>query len=358
MVETTLLSWSPRVRPEVIRRLYESDARGMLDEDLLEEVGFGLYSRCADILEVSQAVRGQVKCRQCGEIIQRQAMGRPAEKPEILTCAQCSWEIGWEDYLRSYKGQRLFAGLADAVFESFLEQWEKARSPGEKMIAVDNLIHAFHLYLDAPGRPVGVNVIHGKAREVIDLINGLACGPRSTPGLQASRDEWRSQFDNNLCYPALEFLDIDQARTPEFGEKIPGVEYILRPGAYAVIFDAHKRVAVIQVDERVFLPGGGSNPGEIPEETLQRVAREECGREIHIRWKIGEAISYLLEPGEGQHYQVPGHYFSAAFGKRIADPLESDHTLIWLDLQEAVDSLPPAQAWAVGKTAGDPTENR
>ncbi len=357
MVETTPLFWSRRVRPEKIRRLYESDARGMLDEVLLEEVGFGLYSRCADILEVSQAVRGQVKCRQCGTILVRQARGQPAVKQEVLTCTQCSWQILWEDYLRSYKGQRLFAGLADAVFESFLEGWVKARSQGDKMIAIDNLIHAFHLYQNAPGRPVGVNVIHGKARGVIDLINSLAYGPGSTPGLQASRDEWRSQFNSNLCYPAVEFLDIDQARIPEFGEKTPGIEYTPRQGAHAVILDAHRRVGVVRVSERLFLPGGGSHPGEFPEETLRREVREECGREIHIPHQIGEAVSYLFAQSERKHYQVHGHYFSAAFEKKIAEPVESDHILIWLDVQEAIKLLPPAHAWAIRKTTGNPSQH-
>jgi hypothetical protein len=34
-----LPTWALRVKPYLIRRLYESDAQGMLDSDLLEEVG-------------------------------------------------------------------------------------------------------------------------------------------------------------------------------------------------------------------------------------------------------------------------------------------------------------------------------
>jgi 8-oxo-dGTP diphosphatase len=351
MPETTDFNWSPRIRPEKIRRLYESDARGLLDEELLGEVGFGLYSRCQDILEVSQAVRGRVKCRRCGAFIERRSIGQPEEKHEILSCANCSWQVAWEAYLKSYQGQRLYAGLADSIFESFLKEWGAANSSQAKLIAIDNLIHAFHLYQNAPGRPVGVNVVHGKVREVIDLIDGLAYGAGSTPGLEESRDRWRGGFGDSLCYPSESILLSGKAGIPEFGEKEKGVEYTPRPGAYAVIFDGRRRVAVVRAGRGYFLPGGGALAGEIPEDTLRREIREECGRETLLRKKIGEAVSYLYAPGEEKHYRIHGCFFTAAFGKRIGEPVEKDHTLCWLMLEEALESLSPAQAWAVSIAA-------
>ena len=60
------------VLPAKIRRLYESDAQGMLDQDLLDDVGYSIHVRCRDILEVSEARRGHVKCRSCENVIQRQ----------------------------------------------------------------------------------------------------------------------------------------------------------------------------------------------------------------------------------------------------------------------------------------------
>ena len=38
-----------------IRRLYESEAQWLLDEELLEDVGFMLYLRCRDILTILEA---------------------------------------------------------------------------------------------------------------------------------------------------------------------------------------------------------------------------------------------------------------------------------------------------------------
>ena len=47
--------WASRVNPATIRRLYETDARGIVDEDLIDEVGFALYARCQSILCASDS---------------------------------------------------------------------------------------------------------------------------------------------------------------------------------------------------------------------------------------------------------------------------------------------------------------
>ena len=38
--------WAPRLRPQLLRRLYESDARGIQDLELCDEVGMFLFMRC------------------------------------------------------------------------------------------------------------------------------------------------------------------------------------------------------------------------------------------------------------------------------------------------------------------------
>jgi len=52
--DSTMIRESRRVPRHKIRRLYESDARGMLDEELLDDVGYGIYARCQDIIETYQ----------------------------------------------------------------------------------------------------------------------------------------------------------------------------------------------------------------------------------------------------------------------------------------------------------------
>jgi hypothetical protein len=49
------IRWSPRVPQWKIQRLYESDAQGLLDEELLDDVGITLWLRCRDILTIHEA---------------------------------------------------------------------------------------------------------------------------------------------------------------------------------------------------------------------------------------------------------------------------------------------------------------
>jgi hypothetical protein len=42
--------WAPRVNPSLIRRLYEADARGIVDDELFDDVGSALHARCQSIL--------------------------------------------------------------------------------------------------------------------------------------------------------------------------------------------------------------------------------------------------------------------------------------------------------------------
>lgn len=61
MTDSSKIHWSRRVPRHKVRRLYESDARGMLDEDLLEDVGFRIFVRCQAVVDVTEASKGGVK---------------------------------------------------------------------------------------------------------------------------------------------------------------------------------------------------------------------------------------------------------------------------------------------------------
>ncbi len=71
--------WPPRVKKSALRRLYESEAAGLMDEELLEDVGITLWMRCRAILDVARAVAGQVICPHCQQPIplQHGADGEP-----------------------------------------------------------------------------------------------------------------------------------------------------------------------------------------------------------------------------------------------------------------------------------------
>jgi hypothetical protein len=61
--------WAPRVPPHTIRRLYETDARGIVDEEQVDEVGYALYARCRSILRVTAAHGHHATCPRCERTI-------------------------------------------------------------------------------------------------------------------------------------------------------------------------------------------------------------------------------------------------------------------------------------------------
>jgi len=135
---------------------------------------------------------------------------------------------------------------------------------------------------------------------------------------------------------------------PIFGSKIAGQNYIERPGAYAVIQDEHGRFATLRIGTALFLPGGGSLPGETPEVTLQREVMEECGRAIKISREIGEAIEYLYAPKHGVYYQIHSTFFNARFVDGEVLQHEEKHTFAWLSAIESRQHFQrPSQAWAI-----------
>ncbi|MDP6038304.1 MAG: hypothetical protein QGG64_07130 [Candidatus Latescibacteria bacterium] len=55
-----------------IRQFYETDAKGIYDEDLIDDVGYGLLARCESFIIANRTRSGEVLCPQCNELIQRE----------------------------------------------------------------------------------------------------------------------------------------------------------------------------------------------------------------------------------------------------------------------------------------------
>ena len=184
--------WAPRLDQSLLRRLYEADAQGIQDDELLDEVGWRLKARCESFITAVEAARGRVQCPACGQIVLHHA-----GVDEILRCASCGWEMPWRVYFKSFQHKQLSgADAVLALFGEFVAQFPKARTPQEKMLCIDRLIHGFHYNLQfGPTRAVGVNLIKGGYHEVVDFLDRLTYGASSTPGLQAERKEWRKTIN-------------------------------------------------------------------------------------------------------------------------------------------------------------------
>jgi len=183
------IRWARRVKPEKIRRLYTLDAKGIVDEELIDEVGYAMYARCLSIRTVTRAAAGRATCPRC------QAEVRHAwEKNQLLECP-CGWSASWGAYLKSYQGKQLHGGQAYPMFRDFIDRWPLARSSRDKMLAIDALIHACHgQWLGQMGRPAACNLIEGTMTELVKFLDELAYGSLSTEGMAESRERWNADL--------------------------------------------------------------------------------------------------------------------------------------------------------------------
>jgi hypothetical protein len=197
------IEWSPRVSMARIRALYINEARGDLDDELVDDVGFGLLARCRSIIEYTDACeQGRVRCMRCAKQGQTTIIQRNMNKPSaLLRCPVCGWQVRW----RVYKSEsanadgQLIAGHAGAAFARYVAVYPQCRTREEKIIAIDRLIHEFHWILihdDEPARaakPAGVNLLRGTITQVLDMLNQLTYGENTPPELLESKERWISQ---------------------------------------------------------------------------------------------------------------------------------------------------------------------
>ncbi len=177
-VKDGTIVWSPRVPKADLLRLYENDANGTADEELLLGTGLALYMRCSDILYVLDILNGLVRCPVCeykeGRKIKMNGIN------DLYTCPECAFSIGRKQLEQSYRHKQLNPGGAVPFFREFMQDWGQAESAPQKMLAIDKVIHSFHYSLKAdpslPTRAAGVNLIEGKIGDVTDFLDALSRG--------------------------------------------------------------------------------------------------------------------------------------------------------------------------------------
>jgi 8-oxo-dGTP diphosphatase len=93
---------------------------------------------------------------------------------------------------------------------------------------------------------------------------------------------------------------------------------------------------------RFFLPGGGLEPNERPEDALVREIVEECGWEAQILSFIGAATQFLSAEGEG-YFAIRARYYRVRRVRQVATAV-----VIWMRRDEAIAVLArESDAWAV-----------
>ena len=179
------IQWAPKVERDKIRRLYETDAKGIVDEDLIDDVGYSLYARCEAIQMVTER-----RCPHCHE-----KLTVDTARDGLAACPGCKWTMPWKRFKRSYKGHRIHGGRAYPLFLKFMSDFRLARAPRDKLLAIDLVIHAVHEDASKVWTiPASCNLIEGTQADILELLDGLAYGDTSTPGLSARKAEWRHKI--------------------------------------------------------------------------------------------------------------------------------------------------------------------
>lgn len=192
----TKIRWAPRLRPSLLKRLYESDAQGIRDIELCDEVGSTLYARCETYVLVS---RHEVRCPRC-----RTIFTLSPKDPSKCPGEGCTWSTTGRLYRQSIKNHYAFPGRAMDAFITFYARYPQARTYQQKILLIDQLIHSFHVSerTGDPAKSVASKLLEGNKKAVVQFLDDLSARD------PAAKDRWRHDMaltiDGRIVTPEVE----------------------------------------------------------------------------------------------------------------------------------------------------------
>ena len=129
---------------------------------------------------------------------------------------------------------------------------------------------------------------------------------------------------------------------PRVGEAVrPNQRYTLRPGAYAILPRGHQVLLTRQAgnDEEIQIPGGGIDPGEPMLPALYREVIEETGWSIARPRRLGAFRRFVFMPEYDLWAEKLCHVFVAHPARKICEPTEPDHSVVWLPFDAAIHAV-------------------
>jgi len=130
-----------------------------------------------------------------------------------------------------------------------------------------------------------------------------------------------------------------------FGTK-EKADYYDREGAYVIPIKDNK-VCIVKTPKGYFLIGGGMDTGESETDCIIRECLEETGCNVIIKEKIASAETFCKHP-KVKFFHPIQHYYIGELSNKIQEPIESDHELIWVNVNEIKGKMfAPMQEWAI-----------
>ena len=139
---------------------------------------------------------------------------------------------------------------------------------------------------------------------------------------------------------------------PQYGERVDGVHYIIRPGAYALLLNEQGRLAVVPSSHgQVLLPGGGIEQGEDTQAALIREVMEEVGLRVEVGEYLGDARQYCYSRKRNKYYNKYCAYYLV---KDLGDkPVAAEFELLWLPVNDALNRMGHgSHIWIIEKLIG------
>ena len=106
-------------------------------------------------------------------------------------------------------------------------------------------------------------------------------------------------------------------------------------------------MAVVRAIDGIFLPGGGLEDGESPEEAVAREALEECGLVIRVGGCVSRLVQFVVT-AEGLGVEKRCAFFEARIERDNRAAMLPGHETLWLASAHAAQILKhDSQMWAV-----------
>ena len=120
-----------------------------------------------------------------------------------------------------------------------------------------------------------------------------------------------------------------------------GKKYFYRPGVYVILPFGNQVLLTFQADphNEFQLPGGGVDAGEQPITALYREVIEETGWVIGRPRKIGAFRRFVYMPEYKMRAEKLCHIYLAKPIFKKCEPIEPDHTAIFVDIDVAYQIL-------------------
>lgn len=115
-------------------------------------------------------------------------------------------------------------------------------------------------------------------------------------------------------------------------------EYRKRLGVYAIIQRKEDNKIGIVTDGDFFFLGGGIEDGETKLEALKRELIEESGYTLKNIEKFDEVGEFGYAEGKG-YLEMISYVYVAEFDEKISEPIEKDHTVLWVNPEDYVGKM-------------------